>query len=87
MHGNTMEWCQDWAGPYGSEAVSDPKGPAQDGTITVDQPYPREYRLLPGGGVGSQPSNVRSANRTLNQPDDLVYMPGFRVARTYHLSP
>ena len=27
--GNVWEWVQDWSGPYGSDAVVDPKGPAE----------------------------------------------------------
>ena len=56
--------------------VSDPMGPAQ-GT----------RRLLRGGAFNTQPSYVRSANRTYYQPAHRTLNLGFRVARTYNLSP
>lgn len=38
MHGNVNEWCKDWYGPLGANAVYDPKG-AETGT----------YRVVRGG--------------------------------------
>jgi formylglycine-generating enzyme required for sulfatase activity len=77
MHGNAHEWCQDWYGPYGSEkVVIDPVGPAQG-----------NYRVLRGGSFNTQTSNVRSADRYVNQPVTGSRLNGFRAARTYHVSP
>jgi len=79
MHGNVAEWCRDWWAPYGNEkAVSDPTGPASG-----------EYRVLRGGAFYDQPMYVRAADR-LNYyvlPDDRNLAFGFRLARTYALSP
>jgi len=36
MHGNVWEWCQDWSGAYGAEAVEDPSGPT-GGSLRVDR--------------------------------------------------
>jgi formylglycine-generating enzyme required for sulfatase activity len=77
MHGNVLEWCQDWHASYGSEkVVSDPLGPVQG-----------EYRVLRGGSFLNPPSNVRSADRLNDLPVTRFVTFGFRAARTYNLSP
>ena len=68
MHGNVLEWCNDWHGPYQSAAVRDPGGAGQ-----------ASVRVLRGGGFGNNVSDCRSALRTgapqgSRNPDD-----GFRV--------
>lgn len=68
MHGNVYEWCLDWSGEYGGNAV-DPKG-ASDGTN-------RDQR---GGGWKLNPQNCRSAYRSYNTPiSDGSNQVGFRV--------
>ena len=77
MHGNVYEWCQDWHAPYGNEkVVSDPTGP-ESGT----------RRVLRGGAFTFLPKNVRAANRYFTQPGYRPTNAGFRLARTYNLSP
>ncbi|MDO4585390.1 MAG: formylglycine-generating enzyme family protein [Planctomycetia bacterium] len=36
MHGNVLEWCQDWSGDYPSGSVTDPTGPTS-GTYRVSR--------------------------------------------------
>jgi formylglycine-generating enzyme required for sulfatase activity len=77
MHGNVWEWCQDWLAAYGSEnVVIDPTGPASG-----------EHRVLRGGAFTNQPRFVRAAYRNTFLPDNRLNKYGFRLARTYDLSP
>lgn len=75
MYGNVWEWCQDGPRPYRSE------------TVTVDPIGPSGGRVLRGGAFGLQPWNLRSAYRGLGVPDFRGNNNGFRLARTYELSP
>jgi formylglycine-generating enzyme required for sulfatase activity len=71
MHGNVLEWCEDWYGDYPAGAATDPKGPAT-GT----------YRVLRGGSFNLHASVARSSGRSLFYPSDRNYYYGFRLART-----
>ena len=70
MHGNVLEWCQDWYGPYSSEAVIDPKGPETG-----------DNRVLRGGSWIYDGGYCRSANRSRRSPGRGRNDIGFRLAR------
>ena len=77
MHGNVWECCQDWYGPYESlTEVSDPTGAASG-----------RYRVLRGGALTNRPMNIRAAYRAYVRPDLRSRNNGFRLTRTYNLSP
>jgi formylglycine-generating enzyme required for sulfatase activity len=77
IHGNVFEWCQDLYALYGNEkVVSDPVGSAQG-----------VYRVFRGGSFTNPPSSVRSAYRATDQPVSRADSLGFRVVRTYNVSP
>jgi formylglycine-generating enzyme required for sulfatase activity len=67
MHGNVLEWCQDWydASYYASSPATDPQGPGSG-----------QYRVLRGGQWDLNASYLRSAHR-LDYPP--VGRFGFRV--------
>ncbi|MEO6390493.1 MAG: formylglycine-generating enzyme family protein [Pyrinomonadaceae bacterium] len=71
MHGNVLEWVQDWYGSYGEGAQADPKGAALGSG--------RVYR---GGAFGFPATMLRSADRDYDKPDHRSYGIGFRLART-----
>jgi formylglycine-generating enzyme required for sulfatase activity len=69
MHGNVLEWCQDWSGSYSKGEASDPRGP--DGG---------ETRVCRGGSWGSPAGDCRSALRGRFSPDSRYSILGFRLA-------
>ena len=74
MHGNVLEWCQDW---YGEDycvgvPMCDPEGPASGGR-----------RVLRGGSWYDGAVDCRSANRNrccLDEPGGRYGIHGFRLA-------
>ena len=72
MHGNIMEWCQDWySSIYPTGSVVDPVGPSS-GT----------NRVLRGGNWYSKAHQCRSAFRYSSTPASKQYVLGARIART-----
>ena len=57
MHGNVLEWCQDWYGSYPAGEVVDPQGPAKG-----------QSRVLRGSGWTEGPAGCRSADRAWSSP-------------------
>jgi len=71
MHGNVVEWCQDWFGEatYRDKDRSDPTGPTTG-----------QYRLLKGGTYNYDAQFCRSAYRNYTSPNSRDASFGFRVA-------
>ena len=68
MHGNVREWCLDWYGSYGADAVADPRGPVSG-----------DGRIQRGGDYSSTAPQCRPAHRTRNYPYITNDTTGFRV--------
>ena len=71
MHGNVLEWCQDWYGDYSSSAQTDPTGASTS-----------SHRVTRGGFFGSDGRSVRSAIRNDDSPGYRHDDTGFRLLRT-----
>jgi sulfatase modifying factor 1 len=69
MHGNVLQWCQDWYGEYPQKDIIDPRGP-DTGT----------HRVVRGGSWHYGPGICRSAYRFKNGPGDRYSNFGFRVS-------
>ncbi|HJT79202.1 MAG TPA: formylglycine-generating enzyme family protein, partial [Gemmataceae bacterium] len=72
MHGNVLEWCADWRGPYPQGAVTNPTGPVEG-----------SRRVIRGGcwiSVGAE--DCRAAVRYGDQPGYRGSILGFRLARS-----
>jgi serine/threonine protein kinase/formylglycine-generating enzyme required for sulfatase activity len=75
--GNVVEWCQD-----GSLLYRPDQSGIQIDDINTNESVSKD-RLLRGGAFNFQPSYVRSASRSWNQPAYRYIRYGFRPARTY----
>jgi formylglycine-generating enzyme required for sulfatase activity len=69
MHGNVIEWCDDWYGGYPTGSVTDPNGSATG-----------SRRVVRGGGWRNSAVNCRSAVREGIDPSERRGNVGFRVA-------
>ena len=70
MHGNVAEWCNDWAGRYSTDPVTDPSGPS-DG----------QSKVFRGGSFGDLAwGDIRSAARGGLTPTFNSQLTGLRVA-------
>ena len=68
MHGNVLEWCQDWHGDYPSSSQSNPTGPTEG-----------SRRVFRGGGWDGGAPGCRSAFRLNFGPDLRDADFGFRL--------
>ena len=70
MHGNLLEWCNDWYGSYGG-AVTDPVGPATE-----------DYGVARGGSWRDDAGECRSADRYNDAPGGSDFDIGFLPVRS-----
>jgi formylglycine-generating enzyme required for sulfatase activity len=70
MLGNVHEWCQDWAGDYPKDAVTDPKGPGRGG-----------HRVFRGGSRSDDEGRCRSGRRERLAPGHSNGWVGLRLAK------
>jgi formylglycine-generating enzyme required for sulfatase activity/beta-phosphoglucomutase-like phosphatase (HAD superfamily) len=76
LSGNVWEWVWDWYGDYQEKEQRDPVGPPKVDASAA-------YRVVRGGGWGSDAWGVRVANRARNAPGDRYVNQGFRLVRSY----
>ena len=81
MHGNVLEWCQDW---FQSNFYSQP-GATQFNPLCTDPDS--GVRVVRGGAWAIEAFNCRSATRNAGYLDDKYSYIGFRVAGTIINSP
>jgi RNA polymerase sigma factor (sigma-70 family) len=69
MHGNVLQWCQDWHDDYPQNDVVDPQGPEKG----------RDHVVVRGGSWDLHPMYCRSAYRGGTEPENRNSNYGIRV--------
>jgi formylglycine-generating enzyme required for sulfatase activity len=69
MHGNVLEWCSDWYGPYSNSLQTDPQGPSSGSD-----------RVLRSGCWYGNASNCRVSARDSGNPGYRFIINGIRLA-------
>jgi formylglycine-generating enzyme len=75
MHGNVMEWCDDWMENYDAGIQDNPTGPESG-----------DFRVCRGGSWRSSAENCRSAARTGFTPGSVQPEIGFRIVTKNKIS-
>ncbi len=73
-HGNVLEWCQDWRGPYSELNVNDPVGPTSG-----------SGKIARGGAWSIIATRCRSDVRHVREPDRGYSLTGLRLAKSIDL--
>ncbi|MGD9710501.1 MAG: SUMF1/EgtB/PvdO family nonheme iron enzyme [Thermomicrobiales bacterium] len=76
MHGNVLEWCDDW---YDADAYRAAPGVAEDPRMTLPD---SGYRVHRGGCWFNTAPSARSSARSRNPPSFRASDIGFRIVRT-----